>query len=247
MPFANVYDPMIDVMAKAKAKYGTEYHLAGADGVHPSNNGHLVMAYAFLKAMGCSGDIGTITVDLSSNNATATEGHTVIGFDKGALTLKSVKLPFCFPVGEKFKDLSNPINIRGVLEFFPFNDDLNRFKLVVKNAPAGAKVNVTWGDASKTFTAEELAAGVNLAAEFLDNPVASKFDELFEAVQKKQAFETPMIKSLIHSSHYDLPEEKELNAQIVEVTTRKQKRLSDEVAALASRPIEHKITIEVAR
>ena len=64
--FANVYDPMMDAMAKTKAKYGKSYHLAGVHGVHPDLNGHLVMAYAFLKALGCDGDIGTITVDIDS-------------------------------------------------------------------------------------------------------------------------------------------------------------------------------------
>ncbi len=28
----------------------------GRDGVHPDRNGHLVMAYAFLKALGCDGN-----------------------------------------------------------------------------------------------------------------------------------------------------------------------------------------------
>ena len=40
------------------------YHVAGADGVHPAANGHLIIAYAFLKALGCDGNIGTIKVDL---------------------------------------------------------------------------------------------------------------------------------------------------------------------------------------
>ncbi|MDB5174505.1 MAG: GDSL-like Lipase/Acylhydrolase, partial [Phycisphaerales bacterium] len=47
--FADVIDPMLDVMQKAKAKYGKEYHVGGGDGVHPDANGHLVMAYAYLK------------------------------------------------------------------------------------------------------------------------------------------------------------------------------------------------------
>ena len=69
--------PMIDVMAKAKAKYGNDYHVGGGDGVHPDANGHLVMAYAFLKGLGCDGNIGTITVDLAANKADATDGHKV--------------------------------------------------------------------------------------------------------------------------------------------------------------------------
>ena len=48
--FADVHGVMMDVMAKAKAKYGEDYPVAGKDGVHPIANGHLVMAYAFLKA-----------------------------------------------------------------------------------------------------------------------------------------------------------------------------------------------------
>ena len=69
--FADVFDPMVTAMTKAKAKYGREYILAGGDGVHPDRNGHLVMAYAFLKALGCDGNIGTITVDLQGDKAEA--------------------------------------------------------------------------------------------------------------------------------------------------------------------------------
>jgi lysophospholipase L1-like esterase len=53
--FADVHSAMIDAMTKAKAKYGKEYHLGGGDGVHPDANGQFVMAYAFLKALGCNG------------------------------------------------------------------------------------------------------------------------------------------------------------------------------------------------
>ena len=74
--FTNIHTLMADVMTRAKAKYGKAYALAGAeDGVHPDENGHLVMAYAFLKALGCDGQIGTITTTWAASKATATEGH----------------------------------------------------------------------------------------------------------------------------------------------------------------------------
>ena len=72
VPFADVHEPMMAACAKAKAKFGAKYHTAGADGIHPDRNGHLVMAYAFLKALGCDGDIGTIRVDLAAGKAEAT-------------------------------------------------------------------------------------------------------------------------------------------------------------------------------
>ena len=63
--WVDIHTPMIEAMAKAKAKYGEQYPLA-EDGVHPSHNGHLVMAYAFLKAMGVDGDIGRFSLDMKT-------------------------------------------------------------------------------------------------------------------------------------------------------------------------------------
>ena len=90
----------------------------------------------------------------------------------------------------------------------PFNADLNRLTLVVKNLP-GKSARVSWraiGDKAgggaaaaavageKTFTSKQLEAGINLAAEFLDNPFSDAFRKVDEAVARKQAYETQMIK-----------------------------------------------------
>src|SRR5262249_40161058 len=77
LPFADVYGAMYDVMGKAKAKYGDTYPVAGPDGIHPNANGHLVMAYAFLKGLGVDGNIGTISVDLAAKKATGSDGHAI--------------------------------------------------------------------------------------------------------------------------------------------------------------------------
>src|SRR5437763_13655429 len=86
--FADVHDAMFDAMTKAKAKLGSNYTFAGGDGVHPGPNGHLAMAYAFLKALGCSGDIGTISVDLSYNKVAVREGHRFVKYTAGAVELE---------------------------------------------------------------------------------------------------------------------------------------------------------------
>ena len=51
-------------------------------------------------------------------------------------------------------------------------------------------MKVTWGEASKTFSANELAKGVNLAAEFLDNPFSEPFKAVENAVRRQQEYET---------------------------------------------------------
>lgn len=190
--FADVFDPMYDVMTKAEARYGERYHVAGGDGVHPDNNGHLVMAYAFLKGLGCKGDIGTITVDLGASKAETTDGHKVLSVNDGAVEIESTRYPFCF-----YGDPGRTDSTRGVLEFLPFNQDLNRLTLVVNNAGSG-KVKVTWGNSSKEFEAGDLQKGINLAAEFLDNPFSMPFARMQQEIQRKQELETPLVKQTIN-------------------------------------------------
>ncbi|MEO7677881.1 MAG: SGNH/GDSL hydrolase family protein, partial [Verrucomicrobiota bacterium] len=78
--FADVYLPMLKADYEMREKHGTNFFVAGKDGVHPGWAGHVVMAYAFLKALGVDGEIGTYTVNLKSNDADASKGHEVISF-----------------------------------------------------------------------------------------------------------------------------------------------------------------------
>jgi len=78
-----------------KREYGLDYALSGKDGVHPDWAGHVVMAYAFLKAMGLDGGIGTFTVDLAADRALVSDGHTLDSFTNHTLTITSHRYPFC--------------------------------------------------------------------------------------------------------------------------------------------------------
>jgi lysophospholipase L1-like esterase len=243
--FADVYSPMMDVKTKAQAKYGAAYQVAGHDGIHPAENGHLVMAYAFLKAMGFDGNIGTFTVDLSSNKATVTDGHKLAdeNVKDGEISIDSDRYPFCFT-----GDPTQSNATTGIIEFFPFNQDLNRLTLIVKNAPAD-KMTVTWGKASKDFSSADLAKGINLAAEFLDNPFSEQFAKVHEAVKAQQVFETPFIKSFVVNIPsveplFDDPE-KALLEQVISGGEKKDHQLFDTAASLVT-PVHHTIKISPA-
>ncbi len=239
--FANVHDTMMDVMIKAKAKYGPGYHVAGGDGVHPSQNGQLVMAYAFLKALGCTGDIGTITLDLAANQAEATDGHKIISCRDGTVEVESERYPFCF-----YGDPASPGATRGVIEFLPFNEDLNRFRLVVKAADAAKSYRVTWGPTAQGFTGAELAAGINLADKFLDNPFSEAFQRVEGEIRKQQGYETPLTKVLLHY----LPQYKEAAPEETEALDRIAAKAiaHDEALAQASSaavvPVRHVLKVE---
>jgi hypothetical protein len=205
--FADIHSIMLDAMAKAKAKYGDKYNVAGNDGIHPNRNGHLIMAYAFLKALGCEGNIGTITLDMKDGQASATPGHKVLSSGKDFVEVESSRYPFCFS-----GDPSQQDGNLGMTEFIPFNEDLNRFKLVVKN-PTSKNVKVTWGKNSKIFSAEKASSGINLAAEFPDNPFSQSFADAETKIREKQFAESPLSKDLQHTLPQwtqSFPEEKEI-------------------------------------
>jgi len=190
--FADVFWPMLTAGYAAQQKHGADYAIAGKDGVHPGWAGSFVMAYAFLKALGLEGEIGTITYDADSKQATVSKGHELIVSKDGVLQIKSSRYPFC-AMGDVSKDNS----IRSAMTFVPFNQELNRFMLVVKNGKA-AKYRVAWGEESKTYSTSELAKGVNLADEFVTNPFSAAFDKVDKAVAAKQEYETRQIKVMFH-------------------------------------------------
>ena len=241
--FANVFDPMMEAMTKAKAKYGKAYNLCGGDGVHPDRNGHLVMAYAFLKALGCDGNVGTINVNLTANTATATAGHQVRSCEKGIVELESTRYPFCF-----YGEPDRPSSTRGVLEFCPFNEELNRFMLVVTGAPTG-KVRVNWGDAAKEFSAAELAAGINLAAAFLDNPFSEPFRKVESVLAQQQNLEVQLVKNLMHnlpSYQQVVPEEAAALDRIARALVKKDQEARNASAA-AVQPVRHTLKLEAVQ
>lgn len=191
--FVDLHSVMQAAMAKAKAKYGAAYAVAGSDGVHPNRNGQLIIAYAFLKAMGFDGDIGTLTLDAATGKAEASEGHRIIRSTPASLEVESTRYPFCFA-----GDPASPDATSGIIEFLPFNEDLNRLVLRVKNLSA-PRVRITWGGASREFSAAELGKGVNLAAEFLDNPFSAAFGKVEECVRRQQEFEVPFLKMFVEN------------------------------------------------
>ncbi len=241
-PFANVHDAMFGVMPVAKKALGDDYPIGGRDGVHPSPNGHLIMAYAFLKALVGDGNIATITVD--GDQAEAREGHKVLNHANHEIEIESTRYPFCFSGDKK-----SPNSARSILPFIPFQNEFNRFMLVVKNLK-GEKAKVTWGKQSKTFTKEQLEKGVNLAAEFDETPFAAAFQKVDGLVGRKQNYETTLIKQyhvgmrLLRGAVADDPEAAEMLKKLAEKLHARQAKMSEETRQ-AVVPVKHTIRIEV--
>ena len=235
--FADVFWNMMLAGYAGQTRFGTAdepYMIGGKDGVHPGWAGHVVMAYSFLRAFGLEGAIATVTVDLAASKAEASAGHKVEAVANGEVTLTSSRYPFC-ATGETNKDNS----LRSGMEVVSFNQDLNRFKLVLKNATA-ANYKVTWGDTSRNYSSAELAAGVNLAADFAVNPFSEAFKGVDEAIGAKQAYETTQVKKIFHGD-----EGKNDMAAAVKRTEAERAPLVEAIKT-AFVPVRHTIKIQAA-
>ena len=181
--------------------------------------------------MGLDGQIGTIALDLGTGRIEVSNGHKLIAQEGNRIEVLSSIYPFC---------ASGPVDddssIRSGMSLVPFNEGLNRFTLVIKNLATGL-YEIQWGPTKKAYSAEVLAKGINLAADYVVNPFSEAFKRVDEAVAAKQAYETRQIKTLFHG-----PEGK---ADMETTAALTEKTRAPLVAAIraAFTPVRHTITI----
>jgi lysophospholipase L1-like esterase len=158
--YADVFGATLKTMTALKELHGKEYAFDNPDGYGPGPGCKLAMAYAFLKALGCDGSLGTVTIDYKAETATCDPAQKIIEFDSRAATVESTRYPFLY--------LDAQVLSESILQCLPFNEELNRFTLVVKNLPS-PRLKVSWNvprwselraHESRDFTAEEAAKGI---------------------------------------------------------------------------------------
>ncbi|MEZ6063997.1 MAG: SGNH/GDSL hydrolase family protein [Planctomycetaceae bacterium] len=237
--FADIFWPMLQAQVFAPEQHHATpekpYQVAGKDGIHPGWAGQVIMAWSMLRAMGLDGDIGTITVDLAGDTAKASAGHRVDRFADGKLTLTSSRYPFCAR-----GDLHDDNSIRSGMTLVPFMEELNRLVLKVAGAEPSASYRITWGEQSRQYSGEELSRGVNLAADFEQNPFCDAFDRVDAAVAAKQAYETQQVKKVFHG------DEGRADFQAAVERTEAERGPLAEAIAAAMQPVTHSIVIQKA-
>ncbi|MEK7477132.1 MAG: SGNH/GDSL hydrolase family protein [Candidatus Coatesbacteria bacterium] len=152
-PAVDIFHPMLEVQGRFKAKRPSGTFTP--DSIHPNAMGGLVMAWAVLKRL----DVPRVVADVTVPGRTgATE-----------FELAPPSLP-CYV----------PKEARGALEFVPFEDELNRFRLTVPGWPAAAPCHLAVnGRPVAKLTAAEMAGGLDLAL-LDDAPWSRRGRDLFE-------------------------------------------------------------------
>ena len=181
-------------------------------------------------------------------------GHEVVAYEDDGFKIKSSRYPFCpcepetgatkqYPVCGK-TDISHDDNIESGATLVPFNQDLNRLTLIVKNGDA-KQYRITWGSVSKSFSAAQLEQGINLGAEFPVNPFNEAFAKVDAAIAAKQEFETKEMKTDFRPKGVQKPSIDDVAAQTEKVV--KEDEQTHEKLAAAVRnafvPVTHVIQI----
>ncbi len=128
-----------------------------ADGVHLNDLGQMAMAFAILKGLGAPADVSAAAINARQAQVEAAENCRISDArrtEEGvAFTRTDQRLPFNFGL---FWTLNEA--------YIPFQDELNRYMLTVKDLPDGQYEVTAGGRGLGRWSAGALARGINIAS-----------------------------------------------------------------------------------
>lgn len=160
--FLDLNAPMTAINVREQAIDPT-FTLCGGDRIHPDNEGHMVMAYLYLKAQGMVGkevadvEISGTKVERSVNAEISNVRHSGkdLSFDYLAGSLP-------YPVDTLARGWGAQKSQAAALKVVPFTEEMNREMLTVKGLKGNYKLIID-NEEIGIWSGEEWARGVNLA------------------------------------------------------------------------------------
>jgi hypothetical protein len=150
-------------------KIDTNFSLTPNDRIHPDNNGHLVMAYLFLKAQGMAGKpVADFSVNAKSKMVTKSVNCSITNVAGTNSTLSFDYLAYSLP----YPLDTTQANVGGFgghrrasdgIKYVPFMKDMNQEMLAVKGLKDGTYKLSMDGNEIGEWTAKDLGDGINLA------------------------------------------------------------------------------------
>jgi lysophospholipase L1-like esterase len=179
--FVDQFHPYLTVLDKARGEMDKYNRITAGDAVHPGPPGQSLMAASILKGLHFPALVASVEIDAAKGSATATKNCTVaqLGTKDGGLAWeqRDDALPFF------------PPEATGILKWAPILDELNDYRLKVTGLKEGKYEVRLGGKAVATYSASELAKGVNLAAPALkEGPIADQAKAVKAAVEKKNKY-----------------------------------------------------------
>ncbi len=151
------YHPMLETTLE-KQKADPKFSMIGGDRVHPTVLGQMFLAYTFLKAQHVPADIARVTIKGSDASVSQSDNCTVdqAQAQNGGVSFRYTANALPFPIEHW---------LQAVETWAPVIDDLDQEIIQVTDLPAGNYQLSIDSQPIRTFSADELAKGVNLAVE----------------------------------------------------------------------------------
>ena len=164
--FTDLNAPMTAINQQYQQKDPT-FTLCGSDRIHPDNDGHMVMAYLFLKAQGFVGkEVADMEINANKKQAVKSENCTVSNIKKNGKDLSfdylAEALPY--PLDTIARGWGQKKSQAEVLKVVPFMEEMNSETLKVTGLKGNYKLLID-DEEIGTWSGDELAKGINLAAE----------------------------------------------------------------------------------
>jgi lysophospholipase L1-like esterase len=222
--FVDQFHPYLAVLDKVRGGGAKYERITGGDAVHPGPPGQALMAASILKGLGFPSLVSAVEVDGAAGTLVTAKNCQVeqIAKKEGGLTFNRLDsaLPFF------------PSEASSILAHAPLLEDLNQYSLKVTGLATGKYVVKLAGEPVGEYSSEQLATGVNLAANALaKGPIAEQAKAVKAAVEAKNRFHHDMIfRGIVLSGTpewiYSVMPREELEAK-------KQKVIADRLAKVA--------------
>lgn len=164
--FTDLNEPMVALNRQFQQK-DPSFTLCGSDRIHPDNDGHMVMAYLFLKAQGFAGKkVAGMEINAGKEQVVESENCTISNVRKNGKELSfdylAEALPY--PLDTVARGWMQKKSQAEAMKVVPFMEEMNgeilkvtglkgRYKLLIDDEEIGI------------WNADELAKGINLAQE----------------------------------------------------------------------------------
>ncbi|WDF80008.1 SGNH/GDSL hydrolase family protein [Mucilaginibacter sp. KACC 22773] len=163
--YVDFYHPMAAINQREQAKDST-FSLTPNDRVHPDNDGHLVMAYLFLKAQGLDNQyVADLSINAQNKKVLKAVNcrisNITAGADSVAFNYLANSLPY--PIDTIPRGWGNRKKQADALKVVPFTKEFNQELLSVKGLKDGDYKVMIDGEQIGSWSARQLADGVNMA------------------------------------------------------------------------------------
>ncbi|GGH05557.1 hypothetical protein GCM10007415_47430 [Parapedobacter pyrenivorans] len=162
--FFDLNQPMTQLNQHIQQQDST-FTLCGGDRIHPDNDGHMVMAYLFLKAQGFAGNkVAELSIDATRQQVVSAVNCQLSTIKKTAAGIsfdyKANALPY--PLDTVARGWGSKKSQYDALRVIPFMEEMNQEQLVVTGLKGRHKLVID-GEVIGVWSADDFARGINLA------------------------------------------------------------------------------------